>query len=614
MAQAPPHPAVRKWHALGWRHTVILALAVLLLRVLYLALLCPYDLVGDEAQYWDWSRPGHLDMCYYSKGPGVAWAIAASTHLLGSSAWTVRLPAALASFLATLAIARLAAAASRGDQRIGFYAALLFILTPAYLAVGFLMTIDGPFLLFWILALWAAWHAFQALEQRRSSLPAWVLLGLALGVGALFKYTILLLIPGLLLHAALRRRAWRTRTSTDPAGPKDWKAKEALSPGLAATATGSTGTSGLRTGILVGHLFLGLIVFAICLAPVVIWNQRHDWPTVAHLAGNINLPGSDYGKVSARPWWGPLFWPLEMVGTQIGLIGPVLVLCGLGIRHALRQRWHDGDLWPGRLLLICSAIPILLFYLAVSLIHAVEGNWPIAAYPGLMVLAAQAAAVELPRWKGLVAEWLGAPDRPWRGFLRRRPETAFQIAWHWTIGYGLGAAVLFTSIYYLGALPGLDHLIPRHRFAGYAQLGRRLQTVLDELPARLHTDQTPVIMTSSYWLTAELAFYTPSHPRVSSAAAQLGGRQSSYDYFADTRLDNPALKGRPVVIVDNSVEHYRQAFFLGRPVQVDPPPAGKAAKPSGDTASHPPAEPPAPMLRIFVSPRFGGVIQRLQGH
>lgn len=54
----------------GWLALAGLVLGVLLLRVAYLAWLCPFGLVEDEAQYWDWSR--HLALSYYTKGPGVA--------------------------------------------------------------------------------------------------------------------------------------------------------------------------------------------------------------------------------------------------------------------------------------------------------------------------------------------------------------------------------------------------------------------------------------------------------------------------------------------------------------------------------------------------------------
>jgi 4-amino-4-deoxy-L-arabinose transferase-like glycosyltransferase len=163
------------------RRILGLAILVAVLRVLYLAFLCPLELVGDEAQYWDWAR--HLDWCYYSKGPGVAWSIAASTFFFGHHEWAVRLPAVLAALLTMLVLYRFTRTISQGNALAAWYTALLFLLTPVYFGIGFLMTIDGPYIACWTLALYAGYHALNALENKRSSLPAWLALGLALGAG-----------------------------------------------------------------------------------------------------------------------------------------------------------------------------------------------------------------------------------------------------------------------------------------------------------------------------------------------------------------------------------------------------------------------------------------------
>src|SRR5450432_4630765 len=67
-----------RWLAVG------LIAAVTVVRLVYIYFFCPYDLVPDEAHYWDWSR--HLDWSYYSKGPLVAWIIRGGCELLGSAA------------------------------------------------------------------------------------------------------------------------------------------------------------------------------------------------------------------------------------------------------------------------------------------------------------------------------------------------------------------------------------------------------------------------------------------------------------------------------------------------------------------------------------------------
>ena len=63
-------------------------LFVLTITGLRLALLGMTDLQFDEAHYWMWSQ--RLAPAYFSKGPGVAFAIRASTMIFGANEFGVR--------------------------------------------------------------------------------------------------------------------------------------------------------------------------------------------------------------------------------------------------------------------------------------------------------------------------------------------------------------------------------------------------------------------------------------------------------------------------------------------------------------------------------------------
>src|SRR6059036_2508390 len=63
-------------------------LFVLGLTAIRLTLVGTTDLSGDEAHYWMWSE--RLAPAYFSKGPGVAFAIRASTMLFGANEFGVR--------------------------------------------------------------------------------------------------------------------------------------------------------------------------------------------------------------------------------------------------------------------------------------------------------------------------------------------------------------------------------------------------------------------------------------------------------------------------------------------------------------------------------------------
>ncbi|MCE7967430.1 MAG: hypothetical protein DYG94_01620 [Leptolyngbya sp. PLA3] len=299
---AHPH-APRRWAPWAARPTSVLWLVALvtLARIIYLVWICPYTLVEDEAHYWEWSR--HLDWSYYSKGPGVAWVIALSTSLFGHVEWAVRLPAVLASAIGSLAVADAAVRVS-GDRRSGFVAAVLYQCVPPFLVVSLLM----------------------------------VLAGAAVGVGFIFKYTIVLAGVGLLIALAGKR------------------------PGLVRRHW-------LGAGVMV---LLGLL-------PVAIWNTQHDWATVRHLLGHLGLPGGDLPPTQGNGGWhyNPV-WTLEYLGMLL-VAGPVVVLGAL----VARRRWKE---LLGVRVLAWASMPVLLFYLMVSFLAETEGNWAMGGFVGLIPL------------------------------------------------------------------------------------------------------------------------------------------------------------------------------------------------------------------------------------
>lgn len=491
-------PARCPWTWAGWRATVGLALAVLAVRVAYLVWLCPYELAADEAQYWDWSR--RLELSYYSKGPGVAWVIAAATRLFGSAEWAVRLPAALASCVATLALARLATRLCGGDERIGFATALLYQLSPVFYATSQFMTIDAPYFACWVLACAAGW---RIAEGRRR--PAdWLLLGLAIGIGVLFKYTILLLVPG--VFAYLFRRV----------------------PGLTARQKAA------------GFVLAAAALLAAA-SPVLIWNARHGWPTVAHLVGNVGLPGGDVAPRQNWAWnplWtiGYLFYPLVALGPAIA----AMVI--LAMRDA---RGAEGR-GPALAYALYTVLPLAAFYLVVSFTTDIELNWAVAGYALLLIPA---------------AEWaVSQPAGP----------TGRRSVWGWTAGIGIACALVMSfgkwPLERAGTLEFRGHRLPPigllQRIDGHRQWAGRVAAFADEVAAE--TGQRPFLVGKNHAYAALLAYYVPGQPVVYSAGRLFGGRESAYDYFADTSLADPALLGRPAVLVGAQGWHWAEAVFFDR--------------------------------------------------
>src|SRR5260370_9736358 len=61
---------------------------VIALTVIRLSMLATKDLEFDEAHYWMWSD--RLAPAYFSKGPGVAFAMRAGTAIFGANEFGVR--------------------------------------------------------------------------------------------------------------------------------------------------------------------------------------------------------------------------------------------------------------------------------------------------------------------------------------------------------------------------------------------------------------------------------------------------------------------------------------------------------------------------------------------
>ncbi|HEX8525011.1 MAG TPA: glycosyltransferase family 39 protein, partial [Tepidisphaeraceae bacterium] len=241
---------------------------------------CPADLSGDEAQYWDWSR--NLDWSYYSKGPLIAYIIRGSCAIFGETMPAVRYPA-IAFGVATSIVTYLLTRKLFGSERLALGAVLLNHLVPMFIAGSILMTIDPPMFLCWALAtLFAAYAIF---DGRKG---AWLLVGVAIGVGFLAKYATPLWYLGTLGF-------------------------------LIATNQLKRQGAGLVAAAVVTLLFT---------APVIVWNAQHGWVSLHHVAHQTGASGGSLKR-------GNLF---ELVGSQIGVIGPILsALMIAAVAQALRK-------------------------------------------------------------------------------------------------------------------------------------------------------------------------------------------------------------------------------------------------------------------------------------
>lgn len=395
----------------------LVVLLAILTAARLLALL-RFELAPDEAYYALWAE--RLDLAYFSKGPGVALVIRLGTALFGHSELGVRFFSPWLALLTSLGL--FAVTRDMYGARAAGWATVLLNALPIFNVGSILMTIDPLSIAAWTGGLATTWRALRA---ERGRLAWWLLTGVLLGAGFLSKYTNAAQLLGIVLFLAITPRR--------------------------------------RPELVRGGFLACLTVFLLAALPPLLWNARHGWVTVTHLA--------DRGGLDAA--WGVRPAQLaEFVGGHLGVYSPIL-LVGLvaALPSALRRRGEESTR-----LLLCVSLPLIVGYALLSLNEAGEPNWTAPGMVGLTALAArhwQARSRER-RW---VRRWAGA-------------------------GVALGAALFLVAF---AAPPLPPRTDPSTRLRGWRASARAVEDVRRRVAER--AGATPAVVADHYGLAAELAFY-----------------------------------------------------------------------------------------------------------
>jgi dolichol-phosphate mannosyltransferase len=373
---SPDGPAGAAAEARWQRFCLAVAAVSVLLRLLYLGV---PELLFEEAYYWNYAQ--HLDIGYLDHPPMVAWIIRAFTTLLGNGEFAVRAGA----FLCWLATAGFTWRLTREALgRPAAYRALALVAAlPVFFFFGLFMSPDAP-----LAACWAAALYFMHRVVAKDDARAWLWLGVALGLGMISKYTIVLLAGaiGLFLLADRASRKWLRRPE----------------PYLAA-----------------------LIALAL-LSPVIAWNWQHDWASFAfqsedrlagrfsfslpRFAGNLIVLLTPTGILSLaalalcrrQPTAGfaaPVAAPASQWGRSQFLLAwltlvPVAVFAAVSLARVSKLNW-TGPAWLG-------LVPFMALLVTPGLSSGVPKllTWCRRAWPPTIVLCLLVY--------GLLLQWLGS--------------------------------------------------------------------------------------------------------------------------------------------------------------------------------------------------------------
>jgi 4-amino-4-deoxy-L-arabinose transferase-like glycosyltransferase len=303
---------------------------ILGLTAVRLTLLGTTDLHFDEAHYWMWSE--RLAPGYFSKGPGIAFALRASTALFGDTEFGVRFWSPFLGAGTSLLIYYFAKRLFSATT--GFWAVIAINAIPMFNVGNILMTIDPLSIFFWTAAMFTFW---LAIERSPNSSWSWPATGFLIGLGFLCKYTNAFELVSIVLVLALVPR--------------------------------------LRREFKRPNFYFLLAAFAICLVPPCLWNKEHAWSTLGHLRSRGSLEDA------------PGFHPLELLGflaAHFFFFSPLLFL---GIAWAAVANWWRARQHFKVLYLIWFGLPVFLFYSLLSINKQAAPNWDVLAFVSLGVLA-----------------------------------------------------------------------------------------------------------------------------------------------------------------------------------------------------------------------------------
>jgi 4-amino-4-deoxy-L-arabinose transferase-like glycosyltransferase len=409
------------------------------------------ELVPDEAYYWVWSR--HLALGYLDHPPMIAWLIALSTALLGTSEWSVRLPSALlgtCTLLAAFWMLRHQPLTTPARRT----ALAMLLLGPLMAALGTLATPDTPSFCFSTFALACALAALHHETSARARANWWLAFGLFCGLALLSKYTSILLPISVLLALATSSSARR----------------HLLNPGI----------------------WLGLVLSLAIFSPVLWWNAQHHWASFRfQLHHGFTTEGTGITEA-------PILTPTKRLASL------ATYLAGQALRWQFKSLRRPTPAPPApqkptampwappptpdlsadratQSLLLFSAVIPLLFFAVAAIDGSVELNWPAFAYVPLTLL---------------IARFIDTDPRGRAG---------------WYFGWTRFGCILALCCTLVAMFPELIWWIGPDRLQAKEMFGwRQYAATVQQLR---HGD---ALAANDYQPAAELSFYLPGRPEIFS--------------------------------------------------------------------------------------------------
>jgi len=304
--------------------TSFLLCGIVLLIKIFAVYNTNFDLFGDEAQYWIWSKSP--DLGYYSKPPLLAWLITFITLIFGDSFETLKL-ISVSMYVFTSIAVYLIFKQLYHDKKEAILAGLTFYLVPAVTVSSFLISTDILLIFFWSISLY-----FLLKIRKEPSIINFVLLGIFVGLSFLSKYAAVYFILSIIFILFV-----------------DLKLKKIFL-----------------------EKFISVIIFlfslSVVLLPNIIWNIQSGWVTLVHTSDNISLNSINVNLIRG----------LEFILIQALMLGPILFVYFFLTYKKIQLTFETK-------FLLTFSVPVLIIILIESILVRANANWAAVALISLFI-------------------------------------------------------------------------------------------------------------------------------------------------------------------------------------------------------------------------------------
>lgn len=298
---------------------VIILLVFTILQALYNALLPIYL---DEAYYWVWSQ--RLELSYYDHPGMVAWIIYPFT-LIANNEFVIRLSTVFC--LSITAWFLYLSTKEAINEKTAFYVLIIFIVNPAVHMGYVFITPDSPLMMFWSIGMY---YTYKAIKYNKTK--DFIISGFLVGCMMLSKYAGILFPLSVFIYLIIFQRSLF----------KDYR------------------------------LWVSLVIAAICLLPIFIWNYQNDWISIKFQYNHGTSDGITFAG-----------WDFVLFVLGSLFIIPTPIFGYVFLKYIFIQEYKKNkDL----LLIFFLAVTPMLFFFYKGFFKKMELNWVIPAFIGTLVL------------------------------------------------------------------------------------------------------------------------------------------------------------------------------------------------------------------------------------